>query len=249
MHVTSTRSAAVSSKGYTIRSGDTLWAIASRLKAQGVVGSHKEIIALIMRMNPSIKSANLIYAGHALRLPASGTVTDGFTPAQQSPRRGDTSPAQSVGPITVPQGSSRADAIRAEAARWAIAQANDPNIGYSQTKGRFGNATDGNGNRYFDCSGLVYTAYKKLGIELGGNWTGAMWSTWRNWADQVPKNPSAMKPGDLLLMDGHVVMYIGNGKCVGAQTSNTAWDRQVRADIDVQSYLRRSDCIVLRPRV
>jgi cell wall-associated NlpC family hydrolase len=112
-----------------------------------------------------------------------------------------------------------------------------------------GNVTDRNGNSYYDCSGLCFTAYKKLGVTLGGNWTGAMRSTWRNWADQVPKNPSAMKPGDLILMDGHVVMYIGNGKCVGAQTSNTAWDRQVTADINVQTYLKRSDAIVLRPHV
>lgn len=247
MNVSAARRAPATSTGYTIRSGDTLWAIASRLKAQGVVGSHREIIQLIMRMNPSIKNANLIYTGNSLKLPGAGTFADGFTPAQSRPR--SSSPSQSVGPISVPQGSSRADAIRAQAARWAIEQANNPDIGYSQTKGRYGNVTDKNGNRYFDCSGLVYTAYKKLGVELGGNWTGAMRSTWRSWADQVPKNPSAMKPGDLLLMDGHVVMYIGNGKCVGAQTSNTAWDRQVTADIPVGNYLQRSDCIVLRPRV
>jgi cell wall-associated NlpC family hydrolase len=248
MQVSSSRRVGQSSTGYTIRSGDTLWAIASRLKAQGVLGSHQEIIALIMRMNPSIKNANLIYSGKTLKLPAAGTFTDGFTPSQ-GPRSGSTSQTAPMAQVSIPQGSSRADAIRAQAARWAVAQANDPRIGYSQTLGRFGNQTDRNGNKYFDCSGLCFTAYKNLGVTLGGNWTGAMRSTWRNWADQVPKNANVMKPGDLILMDGHVVMYIGNGKCVGAQTSHTAWDRQVTADINVQTYLNRPDAIVLRPHV
>lgn len=139
--------------------------------------------------------------------------------------------------------------LRAQVAEWAVAQANAPNVGYSKTKGRFGDRTDANGLRYYDCSGLVFSAYKQFGIELGGNWTGAMRSTWRNWADEVPKHVAELQPGDLLLMDGHVVMYAGNGRCVGAQTANTAFQHQVRADIDVNAYLGRSDCIVLRPRV
>ena len=141
------------------------------------------------------------------------------------------------------------DRIREEIAQWAIAQANDPNVGYSQTAGRFGDRVDANGNRYFDCSGLVTAAYAQAGIQLGGNWTGAMRSTWQEWADQVPKDLSQMKPGDLLLMDGHVVMYTGNGQCVGAQTGNTAFQDQVTAGIDANRYLERGDCIVLRPHV
>lgn len=256
MHVTSSSRASSVRAGqsYTIHSGDTLWAIASRLKAQGVQGSHWDIIRMIQRLNPSITNPNLIISGRSLRLPGPGAVADGFSPAQSRPRgaTGWQSPTQQA-PVSqtvqVPPGSSRADAIRAQVAQWAVQQANDPNIGYSQTKGRFGNATDSQGNRYFDCSGLVYTAYKQFGITLGGNWTGAMRSTWRNWADQVPKNPGVMKPGDLILMDGHVVMYIGNGRCVGAQTSHTNFQDQVTTNIDVNRYLARPDAIVLRPRV
>ncbi len=240
---------------YRINSGDTLWAIASRLKSQGVSGSIPQIINQIAQMN-GIKNPNLIITGHTLKLPGAGgaggasgggTVpptaggSDGYNPPPPS--------GPSIDPVSVPPGSTRADQIRAQAAEWAIRQANDPSIGYSQTKGRFGNVTDANGHRYFDCSGLVFTAYKNMGINLGGNWTGAMRSTWPQWADQVPKNLSQMKPGDLLLMDGHVVMYTGNGQCVGAQTSHGAWADQVRAGIDAQHYLNRSDCIVLRPRV
>jgi len=248
MHAGSVRSGST----YRIHSGDTLWGIASKLKRDGVQGSVPEIIRQIAQMN-GISNPNLIITGRSLKLPGAGgggqvgggqpvrPPNDGYNPSQPS--------GPAITPVTVDQGSTRADQIRARAAEFAIAQANDPNIGYSQTKGRFGNATDSQGHRYFDCSGLVFTAYKNQGITLGGNWTGAMRQTWRQWADQVPKNLNQMKPGDLLLMDGHVVMYTGNGKCVGAQTGNTAFRDQVRTGIDAQSYLNRPDCIVLRPHV
>lgn len=144
--------------------------------------------------------------------------------------------------------SHNADKVRAQVVAWAVAQANAPNVGYSK-EGRFGNRTDANGNRFYDCSGLLYSAYKQFGVELGGDWTGAMRATWPNWADQVPKDLDAMRPGDLVLVEGHVVMYTGNGRCVGAQTSNAAFKDQVRANIDVNAYLRQGDCIVLRPRI
>ena len=54
---------------YTIRSGDTLWAIASRLKAQGMPGGHWDIIRDIQKLNPKITDPNMIIAGDSLRLP------------------------------------------------------------------------------------------------------------------------------------------------------------------------------------
>ena len=145
------------------------------------------------------------------------------------------------------QDAHRPDAVRSQIAQWAIDQANDPSVGFGQTPGRFGERMDANGRRYFDCSGLVTAAYAQAGIHLPANWTGAMRSTWPQWADQVPKNTSQMQPGDLILMDGHVVMYTGNGRCVGAQTSHTAFADQVTANIDANRYLARADAIVIRP--
>ncbi len=148
-----------------------------------------------------------------------------------------------------PPAAPTEDEVRARIAEWAVAQANDPNVGYAKSP-RFGQ-TAGDGHRYFDCSGLCTQAYRELGISFGSgvDWTGAMRQHASEFADEIPKDLSQMKPGDLLLMDGHVVMYIGNGQCVGAQTSHAAFDRQVRADIDAQSYLNRPDCIVLRPHI
>ncbi len=54
---------------YTIRSGDTLWAIASRLKSQGMAGNHWDIIRNIQKLNPKITDPNLIIAGDTLKLP------------------------------------------------------------------------------------------------------------------------------------------------------------------------------------
>lgn len=54
---------------YTIRKGDTLWDIASRLKSQGMAGGHWDIIRQIQKMNPKITDANLIIAGDSIKLP------------------------------------------------------------------------------------------------------------------------------------------------------------------------------------
>ncbi|MBS1152054.1 MAG: hypothetical protein H6Q89_3752 [Myxococcaceae bacterium] len=55
--------------GYTIRKGDTLWEIASRLKSQGMPGSHWDIIHDIQKLNPKITNPNLIIAGDTIKLP------------------------------------------------------------------------------------------------------------------------------------------------------------------------------------
>ncbi|MBL8920437.1 MAG: LysM peptidoglycan-binding domain-containing protein [Myxococcaceae bacterium] len=57
---------------YQIRPGDTLSGIAAR---------HGTTVAALMRANPQIKNANLIYSGHTLNLPGS---SDSFQPAPPS---------------------------------------------------------------------------------------------------------------------------------------------------------------------
>jgi cell wall-associated NlpC family hydrolase len=68
----------------------------------------------------------------------------------------------------------------------------------------------------FDCSGLVYWTYARLGIELPHS-SYALYDLGRRVAR------SGMKPGDLLFFSGlgHVGIYIGRGRMVHAPHSGT----------------------------
>jgi cell wall-associated NlpC family hydrolase len=76
---------------------------------------------------------------------------------------------------------------------------------------RWGGASPGGG---FDCSGLVYWAYGRLGIELPHS-SYALYDQGRRVAR------SRMKAGDLLFFSGlgHVGIYIGRGRMVHAPHS------------------------------
>jgi cell wall-associated NlpC family hydrolase len=66
----------------------------------------------------------------------------------------------------------------------------------------------------FDCSGLVYWAYRRLGVTVPHN-SYALWSAGR----RVVRGHA--KPGDVLVFSGlgHVGLYIGHGKMVHAPQS------------------------------
>ena len=68
----------------------------------------------------------------------------------------------------------------------------------------------------FDCSGLVYWAYRRLGVQLPHS-SYALYDEGRRIA------PSRMKAGDLLFFSGlgHVGIYIGRGRMVHAPHSGT----------------------------
>jgi cell wall-associated NlpC family hydrolase len=68
--------------------------------------------------------------------------------------------------------------------------------------------------RGFDCSGLVYWTYQRLGVELPHS-SYALYELGR----RVPR--ARIKPGDLLFFSGlgHVGMYIGRGRMVHAPQS------------------------------
>lgn len=63
----------------------------------------------------------------------------------------------------------------------------------------------------FDCSGLVYAAYRAAGVKLGR-------TTYQQVFDGVPvKSEADLKPGDLRFPDaGHVQLYVGNGQIIEA---------------------------------
>ncbi|MEH7501039.1 NlpC/P60 family protein [Neobacillus drentensis] len=69
----------------------------------------------------------------------------------------------------------------------------------------------------FDCSGFVHWAFAQAGIKIGSST-----STIKNDGRQV--SPQEMQPGDLVFFDtykkdGHVGIYLGDGKFIGSQRS------------------------------
>lgn len=73
----------------------------------------------------------------------------------------------------------------------------------------------------FDCSSFVHWAFKQVGVDLG-----LLGSTSTETLKHLgkPVNPSEMKPGDVVFfdtykIDGHLGIYVGDGKFIGAQSS------------------------------
>ena len=66
----------------------------------------------------------------------------------------------------------------------------------------------------FDCSGLVYWAYRRFGVSVPHN-SYALWSAGRH----ISRGHA--KPGDVLVFSGlgHVGLYLGHGKMVHAPQS------------------------------
>lgn len=68
----------------------------------------------------------------------------------------------------------------------------------------------------FDCSGLVVTMFRKVGVDLAAQGIASS-SLMKARLPAVPKNQ--LQAGDLLVKDGHVVIYLGNGKVLQAASS------------------------------
>ncbi|WP_110113337.1 C40 family peptidase [Bacillus sp. CGMCC 1.16541] len=76
-------------------------------------------------------------------------------------------------------------------------------------------------NGLFDCSAFVHWAYSQVGIKLGPL-SSVSTETLKHVGTSV--SVSDMKPGDLVFFDtykkdGHVGIYVGNGKFIGSQSS------------------------------
>lgn len=105
----------------------------------------------------------------------------------------------------------------------ALAIANDNTHGYSQAN-RWGNPD-------YDCSSLVITCVQAAGIPVkdkGATYTGNMLSTFKacGFVDVTSSvnlaTGSGLKRGDILLnRTKHTEIYIGDGKAVGAHSSET----------------------------
>lgn len=93
------------------------------------------------------------------------------------------------------------------------------------------------GPNYYDCSGLMYMAYKQAGITIP--------TSTANYGSygRLPSNDSAM-PGDILWRrasgdeDGHVAMYLGDGLIVEAANS--------KAGVRTKQYNDLASCMSVR---
>ena len=92
------------------------------------------------------------------------------------------------------------------------------------------------GTRVFDCSGFVVAAYKQLGVNLAARGIATSGAIHANTTFLQPVSRENLQPGDLITYNaskgvGHVVIYMGNGKCieaaggVGVVIRDVKWDR------------------------
>lgn len=143
---------------------------------------------------------------------------DANKPGAQAPTQ---TPVQGSTPVT-PSTSTGAPANIQAAIDFGLSQQGAPYVG-GASPFRFGKPGDGNtyqmdgqkayvsprGVVGYDCSGLMVTMLKKAGIDLSGM---ASSRAMKSQLPQVPKDQ--LQPGDLLVKNGHVAMYIGNGQMI-----------------------------------
>jgi len=131
---------------------------------------------------------------------------------------------QTQGPAPVNTTPTGAPANIQAAIDFGLSQLGAPYVG-GASPFRFG--TPGDGRTYqmegqhayvspkgvigYDCSGLMVTMLKKAGINLSNL---ASSRAMKASLPQVPKDQ--LQPGDLLVKNGHVAMYIGNGQMIEA---------------------------------
>lgn len=133
---------------------------------------------------------------------AGGGTGAASAPASANPNVGTAPPVRFGEGVTVnlPDGLGSVAAPNAKAAgavREALTQLGVPYVWGGETQGRG-----------FDCSGLTQWAYGKEGISLPHD------AAAQNIGERVAA--ANLAPGDLVVWDGHVAMYVGNDKMIEA---------------------------------
>lgn len=104
------------------------------------------------------------------------------------------------------------------AINWAVAVANDDRNGYSQSKRNKSNKL---GGVEYDCSALVYAAYRAAGFSVSMGCTATMKSDFKKAGFTYISNlnlssSSQLQKGDILWRSGHTEIYIGSNQLCGA---------------------------------
>lgn len=152
-------------------------------------------------------------------------------------------PFQSTAALNVPPEERFADGDVDAMMLWAASKVGVP---YSQCIGRPQDpecppGTNRYGVGFFDCSGFVAAAYARIGVGVPLT-TYAMEADSKFMTTQISDRIEFTKvePGDILLMDGHVALWFGDGKIIHATGGGVTIE-------SVPAYMMRDVFAVLRP--
>jgi hypothetical protein len=219
---------------YRIKSGDTLSGIASRY--------HTSVSAL-MKANPQIKNANLIYAGKSLNIPGSrdsydhGPTRPGGNRPGGSPSTGGTQAPGSTGTPSRGPGGSPFDIARSHLGK---------NAGSLKLeKGGVGSDMEDWVPNNVNCANFVSACLEQAGQIKNGQHHNAVVGLQAN-LDKDPNfkrvSLSQAKPGDVVSMKTpgghHVVMFAGwkNGKPEFIGSNNINRDGTQRISMTQMNY-------------
>lgn len=127
----------------------------------------------------------------------------------KSQESSSSSDGSSSGGTAVVGGSDKQRALVAQM------QSIEGKLKYAQNNAKWPGPRSAEGGISSDCSETVQWAYKKvLGVDPG-SWTGAMETDSDTYTVTTSFDESKMQPGDMILYNGHVEMYAGDGKMIG----------------------------------
>jgi cell wall-associated NlpC family hydrolase len=137
--------------------------------------------------------------------------------AASTPKENDTRPAAKAKPAAAESTPKRPRPVPIGSRAVKVAR------GLLGVTYRWGGASPASG---FDCSGLTYYVYKRLGVELPH-------SAAAQFGSGLPVPRSRLRPGDLLFFSGlgHVGMYVGGGRMIHSPESGDVV-RIVRLGVD-----------------
>ncbi len=205
---------------YQIRRGDTLWGLAQRYGTS---------ISALMKANPQIKNANLIYAGAALKIPGR---SDSFEPAKPKPSSGT-----SNGPVHTGPASSAFAIAKSELGK----NAGSLKLEHSAV----GNAMEDWVPNNVNCASFVSGCLQAAGQISHGDYSAGSLNLMHN----LDRNPHFKRvslanasPGDVVTFDtgngNHTVMFAGwqNGRAVFIGSNNVNPDGSQKITMGPMGY-------------
>ncbi|QRN96403.1 LysM peptidoglycan-binding domain-containing protein [Archangium violaceum] len=215
---------------YRIKSGDTLSAIAR---------SHNTTVSALMKANPQIKDANLIYAGKSLNIPGS---RDSFEPGPSKGNSGSPSTSGTQGPTSAGPASQGPNGSPFDIAKSHLGK----NAGSLKLeKGGVGSDMEDWVPNNVNCANFVSACLEQAGQIKNGQHHNAVVGLQAN-LDKDPNfkrvSLADAKPGDVVSLKTngghHVVMFAGmkDGKPQFIGSNNVNADGSQKITISSMNY-------------